>query len=73
MVVVAGWEVEVAAELVVDVECPDVVEVVEMLEEVTLEIVVDAMEVVEAETVNCACTCTFAYLGGSLTVTYTVY
>ena len=76
-VVVAGLElevvVEVAAELVVDVDCLDVVEVVEMLEEVAVEIVVDVVGVVEAETVNCACTCTFAYLGGSLTVTYTVY
>ena len=59
-----------------EVEDIDDVTIVEGLEEVerfdVVEDVVD-VELVEAETVNCACTCTFAYLGGSLTVTYTVY
>jgi hypothetical protein len=73
VVVVVSWEVDVALE----VEVVDDVTIVEEPEEVerfdVVEDVVD-VEVVAAETENCACTCTLA-VGHAFehAVTYTVY
>jgi len=65
VVVVAGWEVEIE-----DIDDITIVDELEEVEVPSFDVVEDS---VEAETENFACTSTFAYFGGSLTVTYTLY